>query len=315
MADTIAPPADAPAPQLDDVMLAMDVVDTLRHQDAVVERELSQEARDAALKERLRKIYESQGLEVTDRILDQGITALKESRFTYTPPKPGFDTFLARMWIRRKTVGAVLGILLVVLVAVVGWQVWKGNEAARAAEQLRIELTVTLPAAVKEAGDKALAAATADDARAAVADAIAEGDTAVAAKDGDAMRAAVADLDKLRAAILQTYRLTIVSREGEDTGVFRIPDVNESAKNYYLIVEALSDTGQALSLPILNEENGKTEIVSKWGVRVPKATYDAVRADKTDDGIVQNNILGEKRRGTLKVDYLMDVDSGAITAW
>ena len=55
--------------------------------------------------------------------------------------------------------------------------------------------------------------------------------------------------------------------------------------------------------------------MSKWGVRVPEATYDAVRADKSDDGIVQDNILGEKHRGTLKVDYLMDVDGGAITAW
>ncbi|MCB1487298.1 MAG: hypothetical protein KDJ88_07550, partial [Bauldia sp.] len=86
MADTAAPATEAPAPQLDDVMLAMDVVDTLRHQDSLVERELGQESRDEALKARLRQIYESQGLEVTDRILDQGIAALKESRFTYTPP-------------------------------------------------------------------------------------------------------------------------------------------------------------------------------------------------------------------------------------
>ena len=67
------------------------------------------------------------------------------------------------------------------------------------------------------------------------------------------MRAAVADLDALRAAILRTYTLTIVSRQGEDTGVFRIPDVNEDARNYYLIVEALTDTGEALAVPVINE--------------------------------------------------------------
>ena len=315
MADTAAPATNTPAPQLDDVMLAMDVVDTLRHQESLVERELGQESRDEALKARLRQIYESQGLEVTDRILDQGIEALKESRFTYTPPKPGFDTFLARLWIRRRAVGSIAGILLVVLVAVVGWQIWRSNEASRAAEELQVELTVTLPAAVKEAGKAALASATDKDAKAAVEDVIAKGDAAITAKDGDAMRGVVEELNALRADILQTYTLTIVSREGEDTGVFRIPDVNENARNYYIIVEALTDSGEALALPIVNEENGKTETVKKWGVRVPEATFEAIRADKSDDGIVENNVLGEKHRGSLKVDYLMDVEDGTITAW
>ncbi len=318
MADTSAAapaPKEEPAPQLDEVMLAMDVVDTLRHQETLVEKELSQEARDAALKDRLRQIYESQGLEVNDRILDQGIAALKESRFVYTPPRPGFDTFLARLWIDRRRVGAILAVLLVVVVGLVGWQVWRANEAARATEQLRIELTVTLPAAVRQAGDAALAAAEDAEARAEAQRLIADGETAIAAVDGDAMRAAIDKLDVLRADLLQTYTLTIVSREGEDTGVYRIPDINEGARNYYIIVEAIAPDGKKLSLPIRNEETGKTETVSKWGVRVPEPTYQAVRADKQDDGIVEDNILGEKKRGTLKVDYLMDVEGGAITDW
>ena len=74
-------------------------------------------------------------------------------------------------------------------------------------------------------------------------------------------------------------------------------------------------SSEALALPIVNEENGKTETVKKWGVRVPEATFEAIRADKSDDGIVENNVLGEKHRGSLKVDYLMDVEDGTITAW
>jgi hypothetical protein len=70
-----------------------------------------------------------------------------------------------------------------------------------------------------------------------------------------------------------------------------------------------------LSLPVVNQEDGKTYTVSKWGVRVPEATFNAVRDDKTDDGIVEDNILGEKRRGTQKVTYLMPVEPGAITQW
>ena len=42
---------------LDDVMLAMDVVDTLRHNQDLVARELAGEAREKQLIEKLREIY------------------------------------------------------------------------------------------------------------------------------------------------------------------------------------------------------------------------------------------------------------------
>ena len=44
----------------------MDVVDTLRHADRLVERELEGDARRAALKQRLREIYAGQGIAVPD---------------------------------------------------------------------------------------------------------------------------------------------------------------------------------------------------------------------------------------------------------
>src|SRR3712207_8628772 len=50
-------PTDKPSRSLDEVMLAMDVVDTLRHQESLVNRELSEEDRDAQLLQRLRDIY------------------------------------------------------------------------------------------------------------------------------------------------------------------------------------------------------------------------------------------------------------------
>ena len=48
--------------KLDDVMLAMDVVDTLRHEHIMLERDLSQEDRRETLITRLRDIYKAQGL-------------------------------------------------------------------------------------------------------------------------------------------------------------------------------------------------------------------------------------------------------------
>ena len=57
---------------LDDVMLAMDVVDTLRHRERLVERELNEDMREEQLIERLRELYKSQGIDVPDRIIDEG---------------------------------------------------------------------------------------------------------------------------------------------------------------------------------------------------------------------------------------------------
>ena len=99
-------------------MLAMDVVDTLRHRENLVARELNEDERDRQLIERLREIYSAQGIDVTDQILAEGVTALKEQRFSYSPPGPSFSVTLAKLYVRRHVWGkAVLGIVAAVLIA------------------------------------------------------------------------------------------------------------------------------------------------------------------------------------------------------
>jgi hypothetical protein len=73
--------------ELNEIMLAMDVVDTLRHQQSLVERELGTDDHDQALIAKVRKIYADQGLEVSDEVIASGVKALREERFTYTPPQ------------------------------------------------------------------------------------------------------------------------------------------------------------------------------------------------------------------------------------
>lgn len=306
---------DVKGPALDELMLAMDVVDTLRHQEDVALRELAQEGRDDALKERLRRIYESQGLAVSDRILDEGIKALKESRFTYEPTPPGLSRTLAGLWIRRGAFGKALGVLVILAVAWIGWSVWQQTAAERAAEAARIELTETLPRQLASLGQAALAEARTEDARERVEQLQADASAALARSDASAARAVLADLERVRGDLARVYELRIVSRPDEQSGIFRIPDVNTGARNYYLIVEAVTPDGELLSFPIRSEENGRTETVSKWGVRVPQRTYDAVRRDKTDDGILQNAVLATKPRGALEPVYSMAVSGGAITQW
>lgn len=90
-----------PNKPMDEVMLAMDVVDTLRRNSRVVERELNVEAREAELLGRLKELYGTQGIEVSDDILREGVIALREDRFVYKPTPPSFSRWLARRYIRR----------------------------------------------------------------------------------------------------------------------------------------------------------------------------------------------------------------------
>ena len=302
-------------PKLDELMLAMDVVDTLRHEQALAEKELREPDRDEVLKARLRRIYEGQGLHVSDRILDDGIRALKESRFIYTPPPRSIGRTMATLWVRRAAVAKLLGVVVLLLLALATWQGWREYSAEQRQQQARTELTITLPSALIAAGQAALDEAKVEPARITARKLLADGRAALAAGNAAGARKAIAGLGILRARLVQQYVLRIISRPGEQSGAFRIPDVNQGARNYYLIVEAVSPDGTVLSMPVVNEENGKTETATKWGIRVPQSTFEAVRRDKNDDGIIQNNKLAEKRRGELDPTYLMPVLQGTIARW
>jgi hypothetical protein len=312
MADATAKPA---AP-LDEVMLAMDVVDTLRHRQDLVTRELDGVAREKQLIDKLRDLYHQQGIEVPDHILKEGVSALAESRFAYEPPAPGFGTTLARLYVGRKQWGRpVMAGLIALLVLGVGYfGVWQPYQRGQA-EQARLELSEGLPAQMD-----ALYQTIYDETK--VQQAVTEAEALVSrgkayAAEGNRAGAedALADLEALRDQLRLEYILRVVNREGVQSGFWTFPEINTDATNYYVVVEALDPDGNALTLPILNEENGETEAVDIWGVRVPESVYDSVAADKRDDGIIQANILGRKSSGFLDVAYTVPVLGGAVTRW
>ncbi|WP_156461270.1 DUF6384 family protein [Devosia sp. Root436] len=305
-----------PAAPLDEVMLAMDVVDTLRHRQDLAVRELGTDAKERQLIDKLRDIYHQQGIEVPDHILKEGVAALQESRFVYDPPKPGFGTTMARLYVGRKRwgkpVGAALIALLVLGVGYFGvWQPYQNGVA----EAARIELAEGLPAQMDALYQTIFEETKVQQA---VLDAEAlrtRGKTFAAEGNRAAAEEAVAQLTALRDQLRQEYTLRVVNRSDVRSGFWTIPEVNTAATNYYIVVEALDADGKALSLPILNEENGETEIVDIWGLRVPEAVYDGVAADKSDDGIIEINEVGRKADGFLDVEYNMPVLGGAVTRW
>ncbi len=312
MADT-AQKTDQP---LDELMMAMDVVDTLRHRELVVERELTSDQREDKLIDRLREIYRNQGIEVPDQILAEGVKALAEDRFVYRPPSVGFSRTLARIYVSRMVWGKWAAIAILALVVIVaGWYLAVERPRQLAAEEARQELTVTLPTAIADTKAAILAEAKEDAARSR-AETLAQAATdAIAAGDAQKARKAVADMQTLLRDLRQAYTVRIVSRPGTPTGASRIPKANQQARNYYLIVEAIGPTGDVVPLDITSEEDGTTKRVKIWGVRVPAKVFNEVRRDKSADGIVDNADIGVKERGYLEPKWSMPVEDGRITQW
>lgn len=414
-APTPAPAADAEV-GLDQLMLAMDVVDTLRHQQDLVDQALAEDSRSAALVERIRAIYAGQGIQVPDSVIAEGVEALRRDRFVYRPPASRWARRLAGIyverwrWLRRAALAGLLGTV-----------VWAGIDAPRQLEDRRRasdqagqlsalrdrmeqaghavdavrrgRQAVEVPANLRqtsghlleqagqqadrasqalaaaraapwpEAGTDAavfqrglaaveaplveaeqaasaagglladagslgglaqahdrvrdtLAAATlAPSVRQDVAAQLAAASAALQAGDVALARGRIDRLETIAATLDLSYQLRIVSRPDVQSGVWRHPSDNPSARNYYIIVDAIGADGQPLPLPVTSEEDQRTRRVSRFGVRVPEEVYQQVRADKLDNGLIDNWRFGEKRRGELEPRYHFPVAGGHITDW
>jgi hypothetical protein len=296
------PPADRPP--LDDVMLAMDVVDTLRRRERLISRELDELGREEDLKLRLKRIYEQQGIEVPDHVIAQGVAALREDRFTYKPPQQGFGYRLAKLYVTRGRWGKWLVGGVAALLLAAGVYYFAVVAPVRA-----------LPEQLEQRFSEVTASAETAQARSAARRIYESGTAALKAEDDTTAKQAVEKLGELGDLLAQEYVVRIVNRPGEPSGVWRIPDLNPQARNYYVIVEAVGPDGARLSVPVRNEETNQTEAVKTWGIRVDETTFEAVRSDKQDDGIIQNDLVGTKSRGHLDPVYDMRNQGGMITRW
>lgn len=299
--------------KLDEVMLAMDVVDTLRHEAGLLERDLSAPDREDKLIARLREIYDAQGIEVPDEILREGVKAMDDHRFAYTPQKLGF---FSKAYITRGKWGKPL----LVFLGMIG-MAWSVNYAAFEApkkvklKKQHIALTVDLPKSLTAGHEEGLSIAKTNAVKLRLTALYDEG--MLAAKSGEYKTAYAADknLTQLNQQLAQTYTLRIVSRPRELSGVVRGADDNARISNFYLIVEGIGASGKPVPVRISSQEDQREATVKIWGVRVPKPVFDKVAADKRDDQIIQNSVIGAKHRGYLAPEYSVDVSGGLILEW
>jgi hypothetical protein len=294
--------------KLDDVMLAMDVVDTLRHRTRVVDMELNEEAREEHLVARLKEIYGAQGIEVPERILKDGVKALAEQRFVYKPPADGFSVRLAKLYVsRKKWLPQMLTAVGALAAIVVGFQLFVFGPMNAEWQAMPAEISRSLSEGQKLATDPVVDAQLASLA--------AEGQRAVANGDRDAARTQLTALKAINDKLAQEYSIRIVVRPDESTVFWRQSTTIPNARNYYVVVEAVAAGGRVLTVPIANIETQKTESVNIWAQRVTKETFDSVSAEKAASGLVTNDILGMKVRGELEPRFDAPVPGGAITNW
>jgi len=307
-------PSEA-GPALSETMLAMDVVDTLRHADTLVERELRGDERREQLKQRLRDIYRGQGIEVPARILEEGVAAMEESRFTYRPEPASFRRTLAQLWVTRARWGALTGVALaVMLLAGGGWFFGAHLPAEREATATRQELSTGLPIALRAERERVVATgnvqATGEADRL-----LREGEAAARAGDVAGGRERLAQLRELQSRLARDYAVRIVSRPGEPSGVWRVPRGNPGARNFYLVVEAVGRDGRPTEVPVTSEEDGRRATVSRWGQRVTPEEFERVRRDKLADGVIDQPEVGRKRPGRLDTEWSIATVGGAILQW
>ena len=172
-----------------------------------------------------------------------------------------------------------------------------------------------LPEKLKDQRDRALAESRQNEARRQAEKLYNDALTALGRGDVAAAQNGYALLQQLYDQLVQEYELRIVSREGSPSGVWRVPQNNPNARNYYVIVEAITTDGKRLTASIISEEDGKTHTVKQWGLRVKASVFDQIKRDKMDDGIINNNVFGLKKRGYLQPRYLIPTTGGAITQW
>jgi len=254
---------------------------------------------------------------VPDDVLLDGVMALEEERFKFTPAKEGVGTKLARLYIgRKKWLPLVYSLIVVIFGA------WAVNYMAFVrpgkieTQRTTSLLNDALPERLANFETRALATKPNAEVTARIETLVSDTQTALRAKDVGLVETRLNSLGDLTKTLEQSFSLRVVNKDREPSGVFLIPrDGNENIRNYYLIVEPVDSAGKVIRVQIEDEDYKKSVWSSKFGVRVPVDVFNTVAADKSDDLIIQNDILGRKDIGALEASFNFDRPGGYITDW
>lgn len=208
-------PSTANEMSMSDTIVAMDVVDTIRHDERMRDVELGDADRRKAEIQRLREAYSAQGLDVSEDVISKAFDKMDEKRFVHAPLRPGLSKMLAVAYVRRSRYGRNAAVVVAVSACLVGTSLagryfLVERPRMEAAKALREQIDNVLPARLKSAITLARGyaaqsgntdALTAVDASTTVVNAaLARDDVASASKGIDVITAIAADLKRNEAS-------------------------------------------------------------------------------------------------------------------
>jgi hypothetical protein len=223
----------------DNIMKAMDAVDSLRHRESIVDTEVSTEERDRLLIAKLRDAYAAQGTVVSDDVLKKSVASLNEKRFVHEPMKAGWRRVLATLYVRRNKYGKRTLLAFILAAAMIaGPTIYlKRQEAGRiereaaAVKAFDVLIAKTLPEELKRSTAGALRAA--EDAglssqrSAEINRRNADGRAALEARSAERANAEIAKIDGIR----KEMEVALVSRRLNADADKLIADARDAAKS------------------------------------------------------------------------------------
>ncbi len=291
---------------LRDQMGAMALIDEMRHKQMIVQEHLDLPRRREEVARRIREYYQSQNIEVNDELVEQGVRSYFEKRLTYEAPSAGrLSSLLARIYITRSSwkKPAVVGVTALTLLAGGSYITQQARETAAmqaAAREAAVIDNIALQIREIDERFKSMGLTPAEQEQ--VAAKVAAANAAVRERDTARVKESLAVLKATLAYAETPLTFNVVDRAGVNSGVER----NYSAsggKSWYLIAEAIDPSGKAFPVTVASAESGTINQATLFGVRVSREVYESVKADKMEDGHVDNRMLGKKPANSLTPQF------------
>lgn len=132
-----------------------------------------------------------------------------------------------------------------------------------------------------------------------------EAEAAHGLTDPKGTQAAATKLEALLATLEEEFELRVVQSPKSAVDAYYTDAKGTRVSGYYLLVEAVTADGTVLPRSIRDAEDGRVRTVRKWGEQVPASVYERIKADKLEDGVVDEHVFARKRRGFLRDDVTL----------
>nr|WP_250808096.1 DUF6384 family protein [Neorhizobium tomejilense] len=130
------------------------------------------------------------------------------------------------------------------------------------------------------------------------------------AKDAKAIKAAEAEFAMFKATLDTLIEFKIVDRKDVRSGFWRSPTDAPSVKQFYLVVEAIVD-GKPVNWAIKDADTDRVVSTAAFGLMVDEKTFAEFAQDKTEDGRIDDLIVGIKPVG--RITPVWSIQTGGQT--